>query len=121
MLIILYSLCKSVRIQIAAGFWELSFFLFLYQIHQNKKAGVLGLGSEDQGQDWGEFHREKDRGLSNRQAMGAGNEEIMVNPCASLADSLQENVLQHPTLTIPHLQSVQVSLLLANLGCCASI
>ena len=40
--------------------------------------------------------------------MGNGHEEIMVNPCASLASG-QEHVLQHPTLTIPLLQSGKVT------------
>lgn len=111
MLIILYSSCKLVRIQIAAGFWEIrsTDFFSCSSICQKKEAGVLGLGSENQGRDWGEFHREKERGLSNTQAMGGRHEEIMVNPCASLADGIQEHVLRHPTLTIPLLQSVKVT------------
>lgn len=111
MLIILYSLCKLVRIQIAAGFWEIrsTDFFSCLSIHQKKEAGVLGFGSEDQGQDWGEFHREKERGLSNTKAMEGGHEEIVVNPCARSGDSIQEHILWHPTLTIPLLQSVKVT------------
>lgn len=57
------------------------FFLVCLFICQRKEARVLGLGSENQRQNGGEFHREKESGLSNTKAIEGGQEEITVNPC----------------------------------------